>query len=327
MKRITIKELAIITGHSKSTVSNALNGKGGVSDKEREKILSKARELGYFPNALARKMSSGNYRTVGIILRNIGSPFYSDIFDIVDSVSKEHDYQILFYNLRDEEKNLSTALDFMRGQQVDGIILDSFGNNEEINKSIIESKIPTVIFGLNVIEDISCVQADDEGASRDAVDYAVSKGYKNIYFLSQGNNSYYEVRRLNAIKERVLFNGLPFDDHHFIHQEDISILVKEVIKSCPKNSLLMCYNDMFACRVISELMKHEKYVPKDYSIIGFDNISIIPYSLTTIEIPSKKMGEVAIKHLFDLIENEGAKKKKITLKAKLIIRDSVKDLT
>ena len=323
MKKVTINDLARITKHSKSTVSNALNGKSGVNKKVREQIIETAKSLGYVPSEIARKMSLGNSKTIGVILRNIGSPFYSDVFDMLDIVSREKKYQIIFYNLRDNENSIIEALEFMRGQMVNGIILDSFGNNSKINKYIANMKIPTVIFGLNVTEDVSCVQADDEGASREAVDYAIGLGHKHFYFLSNGSNSYYEKRREQAIKERVCFHGLKFDESHNIFDTDITILVDMIIKNCPKDSVLFCYNDLFACKVISELMEREKYVPKNYSIISFDNLSIIPYALTTIDIPKREMAKVAIEHLLDIIEN-GAGIKKTTLKASLIIRGSVK---
>ena len=321
MGKITIKELAKITGYSKSTVSYALNGKSGVGDNARKEIIEKAQELGYFPNPFAQNISSGNYRMIGVMLRDITNPFYSSVFSVIGKLCEKDGYEVVYYDLANDSKRIIKGLEFLRQKMVHGIILDFIGKEKETVDFINKLNIPVVVFGMNVSNDISCVQADDENGARDAVDYGIQCGHQNIYYISKNKKDIYDIRRENSIRERCNFHGLDFVNHTIVFKNP-KITALEIVKKCPENSLLICYNDVLACKVISSLMKINKFVPKDYSIIGFDNIDFIPYPLTTVNIPKSQMATEAIKLLFKQINNN--EKEKITLSSKLIIRDSVK---
>lgn len=321
MNKITIKDLAKITGHSKSTVSYALNGKDGVGEDARKKIVNKAKELGYFPNAFAQNISSGNYRNIGVILRDIKNPFYANVFAVIAELCEKEGYEVIYYDLAGDPKRTAQGLKFLKQKMVQGIVLDFFGNDEDAMKIISESNVPIVIFGLNIDKNISCVQADDENGARDAVDYALQCGLSNIYYIAKNGRDVFDIRRENCIKERCEFHGLNFVNHTLVFEKNEEIAEK-IVEKCPENSVLICYNDSIACKVISSLMKKNKFVPKDYSVIGFDNIDIIPYPLTTVDIPKSHMAEEALRLLFK--ELDGGEKEKVTLTSKLIIRESVK---
>lgn len=320
MSRVTIKEVASRTGFSKSTVSCALNGKPGVGDEARKKIIRRAQEMGYTPNSFARSLSGRIYNTIGVILRDLTNPFYANVFCAIDKFCEERNYETIFYNLAGDPKRIKTGLSLMKGKMVSGIILDFFGNDDKITEQIKKSGIPTVIFGLNIDADISCVQANDEDGAKKAVDYAVKCGHKDIYYVTNKENDIFNQRRSRAIIQRLEQLDLPFENHVvYVDQTNCAETIKAV---CPRNSVLICYNDILACSVISNLMKEKLYVPEDYSVIGFDNLSIVPYALTSVDIPQYEMATQAGKLLFEQIDEQ--KTEKITLDSQLIIRDSVK---
>ncbi|MCQ2793557.1 MAG: LacI family transcriptional regulator [Bacilli bacterium] len=321
MSKITIKELAKITGYSKSTVSYALNGKDGVGNNARKEIIEKANELGYFPNPFAQNISSGTYRNIGVILRDIKNPFYANVFSVIGRLCEKEGYEVMYYDLAGNPNRTKKGIEFLKQKMVQGIILDFFGNTEEVMDSILSLQIPVVVFGLNINDSISCVQADDENGARDAVDYSLKCGCRDIYYIGKNGTDIFDLRREKTIKERCEFYGLDFKDHTF-YIEKTDDIANEIIEKCPPDSLFICYNDVLACKVISSLMKKNKFVPNDYSIIGFDNIDIIPYPLTTIDIPKSQMSVEAIRLLFKQLN--GGEKEKVTLSSKLIIRDSVK---
>jgi len=321
MGKITINELAKITGYSKSTVSYALNGKDGVGEEVRKQIVDKAKELGYFPNAFAQNISSGNYHNIGVMLRDITNPFYSNVFSVIGKLCEQKGYEVIYYDLAGDADRTVKGLEFLRQKMVQGIILDFFGNQDNLMDYVHRLNIPVVVFGMNISDDISCVQADDENGAREAVDYAIKQGIKNIFYIAKNGKDVFDLRREKTVRERCEFRGLNFEDHAIIFENE-KTFVDEIIKKCPKDSLLICYNDVLACKVISLLMKGNKFVPKDYSVVGFDNIDIIPYPLTTIDIPKSEMAKEAIRLLFKQFSGEG--KEKITLSSKLVIRDSVK---
>lgn len=323
MTKVTIKDVAKKTGFSKSTVSYALNGKDGVGEEARQTIINCAQEMGYIPNIFAKSLSGRSYNTIGVILRDLTNPFYANVFCAIDKFCESRHYETIFYNLAGDPKRIQTGLDLMRGKMVSGIILDFFGNDDNVINRIKKSSIPTVIFGMNIDADISCVQADDENGAREAIDYAVNCGHKDIFYITNRKDDVFNDRRNRAIHDRLQFHGLSCEDNVVMLKENEDIAMT-ILNKCPQNSVLICYNDILACSIISSLMKERKFVPEDYSVIGFDNLKIIPYSLTSVDIPQYEMAEEASKLLFEQIEEH--KTEKITLSSTLVIRDSVKDM-
>lgn len=322
MKRVTIKDVAVKTGFSKSTVSCALNGKDGVGEEARKKIIACAQELGFTPNIYAKNLSGNSYKTIGVILRDLTNPFYANVFCAIDKYCEDHNYDTLFYNLAGDANRIKKGLALMKGKMVSGIILDFFGNDNHIIDQIKQMNIPTVIFGLSIDADISCVQADDSQGAIKAVDYSIECGHKDIFYVTQRKDDVFNIRRSNAIINRLMEHGINSENR--IIYVDSSNCADVIIKQCPKDSVLICYNDVLVCSVISSLMKKKLYVPDDYSVIGFDNLNIIPYELTSVNIPQYEMATQASQLLLEQID--GKKTQKITLPSNLVKRDSVKDL-
>ena len=229
VKKVTIGDLVRETGYSKSTISYALNNKKGVGEKARKEIIDKANELGYFPNELAKNISSGNYRAIGVILRDLTNPFYANVFCALDKIAEQNNYQMLFYNLAGDSSRIASGAKFMRGQMVSGIILDFFGHDKEVLDELKKAGIPTVIFGYNADNSFSSVQADDSFGAKEAVKLAYKNGIKNIFYVSKGSEDIYETRRLNAIKEESQKLGLFFSKTILYYNEEQNI-VDDILK-------------------------------------------------------------------------------------------------
>src|SRR3984893_1463594 len=105
---VTIYDIAKTAGVGKSTVANALTGKGKVSEATRQRVLQCAQELGYRPNVLARNLSQHKTLTIALVLPTIANPFYPEIIDAIETIVRKHDYQTLFCN---------THLNFALGRQ------------------------------------------------------------------------------------------------------------------------------------------------------------------------------------------------------------------
>src|SRR5215470_427342 len=95
---VTIYDIARAAGVAKSTVANALSGKGTVSEATRQRILQYAQEMGYRPNVLARSLYKHQTFTIALILPSITNPFYPEIVEAVEQTARVRDYQTLFCN-------------------------------------------------------------------------------------------------------------------------------------------------------------------------------------------------------------------------------------
>src|ERR1700730_2906466 len=93
---MTIYDIAKAAGASKSTVANALTGKGKVSEATRQRILLCAREMEYRPNVIARNLCQHKTLTIALVLPSLVNPFYPEIVEAVENIVREHEYQTLF---------------------------------------------------------------------------------------------------------------------------------------------------------------------------------------------------------------------------------------
>lgn len=200
MKKITISDVAKASGYTKSSVSCALNGKKGVGENARKKIMKIADELGYTPNAYAQSISLGSSNTIGVILRDISNPFYANVFCAINEVAEEKNYQTLFYSLFDNPDRVQKGINLFKGKMLSGLIIDYFEQDQEMIKKIYELGIPTVIFGQFVDADICCVEADDVNGVDQAIDYIIKNGFKNVYYITHKSYDVYNDRRKKQLK-------------------------------------------------------------------------------------------------------------------------------
>lgn len=324
MSKATIIDISKKTGFSKSTVSYALNNKPGVGKKAREEIIKVAKDMGYTPNVFARRISNGVNRTIGIILRDLSNPFYTNVFCAIDKTAEKHGYQTVFFNLNSDPSRIKNGIQLMKGNMVSGIVLDFFSSDEELLDDLRKSNIPVVIFGKEVHDDFSSVQTNDSKGAAEAVEHAVAMGHRNIYYVTR-KEDVFSQKRLKVIRKTARDLGLEFDDSHYVRIKNGGDLGDCITRQCPKDSVIICYNDILAFSIISALSSKGIYVPQDYSFIGFDNLSIVPYPLTSVDIPKYEMAETATKILIRQIENKDMVHK-VTLSSGLVIKGSVKNL-
>jgi DNA-binding LacI/PurR family transcriptional regulator len=327
---INISDLARITGFAKSTVSAAMNNKPGVNSETRDKILKAAEQLNYIPNELARGLSTKTSATIGVIVRDITNPFYARMCRAIEQVAYKYGLTILISNTDGVPENEINAIRLMIGKMVSGIIVDISGNDLDLLFELRKSSIPYVIFGAcqsNV--DADCIEADDYKGAFKAVEYLISCGHEKIGFIHGGDDSIYSQRRLNGIKDAFLKFHVQFNDNYILHKakklEDGYQMGKRLMGMTDRPTAVIAYNDLVAIGLIKSFGEEGLQVPDYMSIIGFDDIELMTFPLTTIRIPEYEMGTEAAELLIQRINGSNAGKyQKIILDTELIIRKSVK---
>lgn len=328
----TIKDIARMANVSITTVSRALNKEGGVSEKTREKILQIAKELNYRPNRLARSLVTKRTNTIGIILPDITNPFFPEIVRAVEDTANKFGYNLIICNTDDNSEKESLYLQVLKEKCVDGIIFTSSINPSSKNiKQLLEYKIPFVLVDRYIdIDHPAGIYTDGTLGMYEAVKYLISMGHERIAFISGPKESKSAFQRymgyINALKEA----NIPVRES-LIKEGNYKIsggekVVMELLSSKEDFTAVACANDLMAVGAIEVLTQSNIKVPEEISITGFDNISlskVVSPKLTTVEQPSYEMGEKATKMLLKLIEGKSLRKTEISLKPKLIIRNSV----
>ncbi len=185
MKQVTIKDIAREAGVSIASVSRALNGMDGISGKKRSRILRRVCErLSYTPNGLARSLVKRRTQTIGIIMPDIMSPFYSELMVKASDAAHKRGYQVLLCNSFRELRAERDYLKLLAEHQVEGILIFPIGPRSTESMSEFIHNVPMV--ALNELTGqcgIPYVCADEEQAGRIAAEYLISRGCRNLLFV------------------------------------------------------------------------------------------------------------------------------------------------
>jgi LacI family transcriptional regulator len=336
----TIYDVAELAGTSTATVSRVLNNSGyPVKEELRKRVLEAAKQLNYTPNLLGRQLKTNETRDIGIIIPNISNQFYPLLLLGVEDVAREKGYNVLLCNsLRNPmyEKKYINAL-FQK--QVRGIIISSITKNQKYLKNFVQKGLKIVAFDQGIDLDCSKISFDFYQGGYMAAQHFIDLGHERIAFISapllrDSRNRIYEgfmqCLRDNGIKpsrDYIIISEDEQESHEQIYEfKNGKYLVRKLLQSGVKiPTAIFCINDMTAFGAIQELMRNKISVPRDVSVMGFDNIpasEMITPSLTTIDQSAYETGTLAGEMLINNLENPTAKDVEIVLKPRLLIRES-----
>lgn len=204
MKR-TINEIAEIAQVAKSTVSKALNGQKGVSEKKRKQILELAARLEYEPNSSAQALASSRTGSIGLLLPHeagysISGGFWSAIITSIAQTANEHNYSLLILTPKSDTDISGPIETVLRRRNVDGLIIGA----EQLDASMIArldgEGIPFVFLGQSPLDGYCSVDADNAGGSERLIKHMINSGYRKIACLSGPAEYLYSRERVDGYK-------------------------------------------------------------------------------------------------------------------------------
>ncbi len=338
-KKVSVRDVAKHAGVSVAAVSYVLNGINKVSEATKKIILNSIEELGYEVNLIAKGLSTGKSKLIGVILPIteqgdstndlLENPFFSEFFRGIEKTfqNEEYDFIISGLNVQGNYKN------WIKRRKLDGIILLG-AYPKSIYEEIKELNIPVVVNDIyednNLISDFHCVRIDDELGSYEATKHLISLGHTNIGFAS-GNkkSSRINQERFNGYVRALNEAGISLNDDYIFEElstlEGGKIISQKIIKNKINISAIHVAADIMAIGIIKEYQKQGKSIPEDLSIVGYDDIQLsrfITPALTTINQDILYKSEISARLLLkDLRKRTSAKELKI-IKPKLIVRKS-----
>jgi DNA-binding LacI/PurR family transcriptional regulator len=331
-RRVTIKDIAKYSGYSIATVSRVLNESGTFYSEETYSKVKKAiSDLNYQPNAIARGLKTRKTFNIAFI-EPWNSEFFAEIFSGIQDAANENGYSVSIFisnfDVKQEERNINTVL----ANRLDGVIMASAvldANNVERLKA---QNIPLVIIEKFIIdEDIPTISIKNLKISKQAVNYLISLGHKNVGFMGEPLEVGKVDSRFRGYKKALEDSGIPFNQElvfvdekfrgeKFSSSYDYIVSNIERIKKC---NALFITSDKIAVTVIKALKNHGISVPEGMSVIGFDGLEISRFinpALTTVVQPKYEMGYEAMKLLLKVINGQPCED--IELKAELLIGES-----
>jgi LacI family transcriptional regulator len=327
----TMHEIARLAGVSQSTVSRVLSGNTAVAPEKYAAVMEVVERLNYRPNVAAQGLVQGKTLAVGILARQLGSPFYGELVRGVTVGLQGSDYYPVI-SMGGEIGNADyTALDMLLTRRVDALILlYSMRLTDEYIQEIAEHT-PVIIVGRQVSAlGKNCVCVNNQAGAYAATSYLINKGHTGIAHITGDQTMPDGISRQAGYVQALIDHGIEVDPELIIEgdfTESSGALGVDRLLSIREShpfSAIFAGNDQTALGARLALFHRQIDVPGDISLIGFDDISSSQYMtppLTTIRQPVYYMGLMAAKAvLAALIGSEFSLPE---FPAELIVRQSV----
>ncbi|MBK5441752.1 MULTISPECIES: LacI family DNA-binding transcriptional regulator [Peribacillus] len=336
-KKVTIRDVAAYTGVSRTTVSNIVNGINKTSEETKEKVLKAIKELNYQPDFTAISLSKKKSNIIGVVIPTFDDSlapifrenhYYTEILGGMEYVFKNHNYDLFISGMMNpiEFKN------WIQKRNLDGLIfLGLFP--ESVYNEIKTLDIPIVLIdnyekhGVNYPN----IRIDDELGGYIATKHLIDMGHKRISFMGHDLKTIsVDEKRLSgyikALQEANLSlnEDLLFDGTGSFYEVGFQMGLK-LLELGDKATAIFATSDILAVGIIKALLEHGKKVPKDYSIVGFDDLVISRYSipsLTTISQNVFNKGVLSAQTILNIIEHGTSDPVSINLPIELIVRKS-----
>jgi LacI family transcriptional regulator len=330
MVKLTIIDIANLAGVSKSTVSRVINDDKHVKQETRDRVLKIINKLGYVPDNVARSLITKKTYTIGLIIPDIVNPFYSETSKIIEDTIRKLGYSLIICNTSNQSNLQNKYLNILIQRKVDGIIFGSVKTNDKNILKFAEQGLPYITYHRSFANNNSnFVISDDIAGIKIAVNHLTELGHRNIAYISGPTSFSTGLNRLKGfIESRNLF-GLN-NDSNFIQEGGFSEnkswqATKKLLNLTNPPTAIIAANDLMAISALDCILHHGLSVPKDISLIGFDNINLASHAriqLTTISVAKKKMAKLAAELLVKkIIEKKGnANIIQVELEPKLILR-------
>ncbi|MDF2635121.1 MAG: transcriptional regulator, LacI family, partial [Pelosinus sp.] len=304
-KQSTIKEVAQEAGVSIATVSRVLNEQSGVSEELAEQVRMAVQKLHYQPNAIARALKNAQSRSIGLIIPDIENPFFPALVRGVEDGAQKNGYAVILCNTDGNPQTEERYIRFLLSKQVDGIL---FVGNLDFEKNaswLAVLPVPMVLLDRRILgAPFSTVLIDNEKGAFLAVEHLIKQGRKRIAIIGGKPQSSTSIERvkgaMDALKiygyyreTQVIFNG-------YFSFEGGYQATQELLHSQDTFDAIFAANDMMAIGAMECLVDHDRQVPHDVAVVGFDDIKMASWhkpSLTTVRQPVYEMGQIAVESM------------------------------
>lgn len=331
-KAPTILDVAAEAGVSKSTVSNVVRG-AEVSPPTRERVLEAIDRLNYTPNAIARQFVQQRTTMLGVLVGDLGNPYYAHMAQVVERAAFGFGYTTMFCNIEGAEEIGVAGVDALLGHRVAGIVFLAFvARSSHVYVALQRAGVPIVFLGLSEPWGDSVAPQDTKGG-RLATEHLLTLGHRRIAYVrtplveqsgDQARHAGYRAAMRGAgLTPLPVFTWTPGSAQLGVGKATQPFEAAFTGKDAP--TALFASNDIGAIALIEAFETGGLHVPEDLSVVGFDDIAIASLhriSLTTVAQPLDFQAERAVGLLLERIQNPGIDPRHIRLPVELKIRAS-----
>ncbi|WP_428775835.1 LacI family DNA-binding transcriptional regulator [Vibrio sp.] len=330
----TIKDVSEYAGVSQATVSRVINGSCPVNADKKLKVEQAIKALGYRPNSIAQALASSRTGSIGIIVPELGGPFYSGILHSIEEHLRRYGYHVVVTAGSNSEQGQRESVEFLLGRNVDAMILHTQYLSDDYLISLSEQGVAVVLVNRFIPEMAqNCIEIDNELGGKLATDYLISRGHTQIACITGPLDKSDARGRLLGYRNALEAAGIEYDEAlvseaGFTEVSGVNAMQKLLKRHRDFTAVFAC-NDHMAFGAFEVLREQGKSIPEQVSLVGFDNILFARYltpGLTTINFPIEQMSIEAVRLAVQIL-NQQQRDVNFKLSPTLVERNSVTDVS
>ncbi len=334
----TLKDVAEAAGVSSATASLVLNGRadGRVSADLVVRVEEASARLNYRPNLVARSLRTQESKTIGIISNDVATtPFAGAMLSGAQEVAWRNGWLLLLVNSNGDAAMEKAAVQSLIQRNVDGFIYAAMFHQEIETPDYLNEQKIILLDCVDSAKKFDSVVPNEYQGATDAVQYLVDQGHKRIAHINTSENVIASRKRLKAFKDVLKANNLDFNPDYVVKVADSNSIdgyagTQKLLALKELPTAIFCYTDRIAMGAYEAITEAGLSVPKDISVVGFDNqlniADALRPPLTTVQLPHFEMGAWAVTRLLEAIDPENSEPLKQmgqVIACPLVVRDSV----
>jgi LacI family transcriptional regulator, galactose operon repressor len=328
-----LADVAARAGVSIATASRSLAGRDGVSEALAAHVRAVALQMGYVANVHARTLAGGATSTVGLIVHEIGDPYFAEIASGVISVAAERGFSVQICHSGRDPQNELHQIRTLIAHRTDAIIVAGSGYTEPalqadsntVLTAFQETGGRVAVIGRHHLA-ADAVRPDNTAATAAVTAHLLELGHRRIGVIAGPPMLTTVADRVAGVAEALAAHGLTLDDVALLHTDFTRngghSGAEQLLAEHPDLTALIALNDLMAIGVLSVLRAHGIAVPQQMSVAGVDDVPVaadLAPSLTTVRLPMAEMGELA---LTMALKPPSARRRRKSTGHELIVRDS-----
>ena len=331
--RPTLEEVAARAGVGRGTASRVINGGDRVSKAARLAVERAIAELGYVPNAAARALVTRRTDAIALVIaeseeRVFGEPFFAGIIRGIGAALAEADRQLILL-LAQASRRRESLEEYLTRQHVDGVLLLSLHDDDELPQRIRARGLPVVVGGRPRTEEPSdFVDVDNLQGARLAVEHLLGLGRRRIATIAGPADMVAGHSRYQGYVAALAAAGLAVDERLVAHGDfgqDSGDRAMRALLAGGEVDAVFCANDLMAVGALRVLAGAGRRVPEDVAVVGFDDAPIAQSThppLTTVHQSPERMGREMVAMLLDATQAPGVPRPGRMLPTHLVVRGS-----
>lgn len=327
---MNMARVAVKAGVSTATVSRTLNGRGVVHPTTADRVWRAIRELGYYPNSHARSLASGRSHTLGLMISDIANPFFPELVKGFEDTAIQQNYAVTVTNTGYDSARMALGVRRLIEHQVDGVAIMTSEIDRHLIDQLTSRGVPLVFLDVGTVKTrVSNICVDYATGIHEAVDHLRKLGHRRIAFISG------PIKLKSARMRRTAFldsiaefrldrdRSLMVEGNHMVDGGQTAASKLLALRRPP--TAILASNDLTAIGALRAIHAAGLDVPRDISLVGFDDIELSQYTdppLTTVRLSRRELGKAAFDALADMLGESSEHGQELRVSTKLVLRES-----